>query len=185
MFRSWGLGLLAYALGLSGLGCVDPASVSMARPRAIAVDGRTLHIFSRTRVPVGFLDVFAPAGDHPTTADITVGVIRSHLPVQQLVRHLEVAHEKAVRRALYELPFETMDAVRFQTCKVYLDGIGQPALTLEVAERRTSESSAATGVVWELDNLEQARGGRSLCQRWRAKLGQVWVLHRTLFPVKG
>ena len=175
--------MLIGMLALLEPACTDPALWRASSRRTIQIDGRTLHGFSSTRIAVGTLDVFIPPGDHPTTADITVGVIRSHLPVQQLVRQLESAHEAAIRQDFATVPFKTGDAVRFQSCKVYLDRIGQPAMALEVAERMTSESSAATGVVWELDNLEQARDGYRLCRRARDRLGEVWVLHRSFFSL--
>ncbi len=176
------LAMGAIALPLAQVGC-EPAAVQF--PREVEVDGRVLKRHSVDRVTIGVLAVYAPPNDHPTTADLTVGLLRSHLPVQQMVSRLRLAHEQSAATRMYrEVPFETGDAVRFQTCRVYLDEIGQPVIAWEVAERLTSESSVGTSIVRELDNREEAQNGYRVCRDRRGMLGPVWALHRQLFPVK-
>ena len=125
--------------------------------------------------------MFHPA-DHPTTADLTAGMVYSHLPVQQLVRQIAKGNDQSARRVYARVPFDTKDAVRFQNCRVYADDIGQPAMSLEVAERVSSNTSVGTTIVRELDNLEQAQKGWELCKEAQDRLGEVWVLHRSMFP---
>ena len=177
--RRLGAGSSLSLLAVLVVGCLEP----MPMPDSVDFDGRTLHRFSTTRVGVGVLDVYAPDGDHPTTADLTIGFIRSHLSVRHLVHRLRYAHEETVKRSFANTEIDTFDSDRFQTCRVYVDDIGQPALAFEVAERY-ADASVSTAAVWELDNLEQAQKGLNLCREVQNRLGRVWALHRTYFRPK-
>ena len=169
-----------WVVGATLLSACQPGAGTF--PQQLELGGRKLTRYSVERVTIGTMAVYAPPGDHPTTAELTVGFLRSHLPVQQMVDQLNRANAQAVRHTYSFTPFETGDAVRFQNCRVYIDDIGQAAISWEVAERVTSESSVGTAVVRELDNAEEAGRGRRLCYARRSMLGAVWALHRTAFP---
>ncbi len=160
--------------------CIDRRPL----PASFEFDGRTFDHFSSHWVMSGWLDVYAPKGDHPTTADQTVGVLRTRMSAGQTVQYLHEAEMQAARRTYATVTFDTFDTRRYQSCRVYVDNIGQPALALEIVEDPGDDRTTSTAVVWELDNHQQAARGHPLCREFQARLGDVWALHRRFVPVQ-